>query len=75
MSILFPKMKGLWIICDILKKNNRLGNIIDFTITVEKKYKKFSILNEIGDTQVIINSYNRIYYFFLFANWFHMRQI
>ena len=60
---LFPKMKGLWTICNILKKENKLGNIIDFTILIEnlkhkKTYLKELIFNKLGQTYVVINSYN-----------------
>ena len=62
-NTLFPKMKGLFTICNILKKNNRLGNIIDFTIEIEnfKKTKaniKKIMTQKFGNTFNIINTYN-----------------
>ena len=61
--ILFPKMKGLWTICNILKNENKLGNIIDLTIVIEnlkhkKTYLKELVFNKLGTTYVVINSYN-----------------
>jgi 1-acyl-sn-glycerol-3-phosphate acyltransferase len=62
-NLLYPKMKGLHIICDTLNKNNKLGNIIDFTIKVDNMFLKKShigdmITNKLGDTLVVINNYN-----------------
>ncbi len=61
-NTLFPKMKGLFNILNLLKKNNRLGNIIDLTIEVEKlKKQKIHTLEctsrDFGDSYCIINSY------------------
>ncbi len=61
-NILFPKMKGLFTILNILKSNNRLGNIIDFTVQIQnfikvKIYTKDLFKKELGDTYCIINSY------------------
>jgi 1-acyl-sn-glycerol-3-phosphate acyltransferase len=61
-NILFPKMKGLFTILNILKSNNRLGNIIDFTIQIQnfikvQIYTKEIFKKEFGDTYCIINSY------------------
>jgi 1-acyl-sn-glycerol-3-phosphate acyltransferase len=61
-NLLYPKMKGLHIICDILNKNNKLGNIIDFTIKIDKMFLKKChikdiITNNLGDSLVIINNY------------------
>ena len=62
-NTLFPKMKGLFVISNILKKNDRLGNIIDFTIEIEKFKKKKTYMDimmtkKLGKTFCIINSYN-----------------
>ncbi len=61
-NLLYPKIKGLHIICDILNKNNKLGNIIDFTIKIDKMFLKKChikeiITNNLGDSLVIINNY------------------
>ncbi len=76
-NLLFPKMKGLHAICNILNENNKLGNIIDLTIKVDKMFLKKSyvddmILNELGDTSVVINNYkmNHINNYNLFKNFF-----
>jgi len=62
-NTLFPKMKGIFTISNILKKNNRLGNIIDFTIQVEnfkniKTDMKKLMTHTLGNTFSIINTYN-----------------
>jgi lysophosphatidic acid acyltransferase/lysophosphatidylinositol acyltransferase len=62
-NILYPKMKGLYIISNILKKNNKLGKIIDFTIQVEKINKiqahmDVLLTKDFGRTYSIINSYD-----------------
>jgi hypothetical protein len=62
-NTLYPKMKGLYIITNILKKNNKLGNIIDFTIQVEnfknqQAYMDVLLTKNFGKTFSIINSYN-----------------
>jgi 1-acyl-sn-glycerol-3-phosphate acyltransferase len=62
-NILYPKMKGLFIISNILKNNNRLGNIIDFTIEIknfpkQKIHLKNLLMKNLGDSYSIINTYN-----------------
>jgi 1-acyl-sn-glycerol-3-phosphate acyltransferase len=62
-NVLFPKMKGIFTIANILKKNNRLGNIIDMTIQVENlknvaSYMDTLMTTNFGDTFGIINTYN-----------------
>ncbi len=62
-NTLFPKMKGLFTISNILKKYNRLGNIIDFTIQIEnfknvKIYTKDLLKKKLGNTYCIINTYD-----------------
>lgn len=61
-STLYPKMKGLWLICNTLNDLDRMGNIIDITCLVEKIYmKESSILNmsssDFGSTYCVINTY------------------
>lgn len=78
-NTLFPKMKGIFTISNILKKNNRLGNIIDFTIQVEnfkntKTYMDKIMTKKFGDTFGIINCYNipekMLNNYDIFKNWF-----
>jgi len=62
-NTLFPKMKGMWLICNILTQENRMGNIIDLTTMVEncknqKVVFKNLITKDIGNTLCVINSYN-----------------
>ena len=61
-NTLFPKMKGLWLIIKILKSQNRLGNLIDFTVHIENIMGKAAYLpdllnKDLGDTRVLINTY------------------
>ncbi len=59
-NTLYPKMKGLHLIINILKENNRLGNLIDFTHYVEnnKTYLQDILKEDIGNTYSVINTYN-----------------
>ena len=62
-NTLYPKMKGLWLIINILKKQNKLGNLIDLTTTIENFKGKKAYLGEIlnqnmGKTFNVINTYN-----------------
>jgi 1-acyl-sn-glycerol-3-phosphate acyltransferase len=62
-NVLFPKMKGLFTMANILKKRDKLGNIIDMTIQVEnlkniKAHFDILITKNLGDTFSIINTYN-----------------
>ena len=55
-------MKGLWLIIKILKSQNRLGNLIDFTVHIENIMGKAAYLpdllnKDLGDTRVLINTY------------------
>ncbi len=79
-NTLFPKMKGLWIIINELKKQNKLGNIIDITLKLDKldknigpKFYQF-IQTDFGDSYNIINTYNipdnKIEDYDLFKKWF-----
>jgi 1-acyl-sn-glycerol-3-phosphate acyltransferase len=79
-NTLYPKMKGLWTICDVLKKNNKLGNVIDISILIENYRNKQIFLSDIlnkkkpfGNTFGIVNSYsypNNIISYDDFKNWF-----
>jgi len=62
-NILYPKMKGLWLISKSLADMNKLGNIIDITIMMENyKGRECStsdiFTKTIGNTFGIISSYN-----------------
>ena len=62
-NMLYPKMKGLFHICNVLKENNKLGNIIDFTNFIKNLHLKKSHMDKLlttnlDDTYSIINSYN-----------------
>ena len=78
-NTLFPKMKGLYTISNILKKNGVLGNIIDFTIQIKnfkntKCYMDKLITQKLGNTFCIINTYNipekALYNYDNFKRWF-----
>ena len=61
-NTLYPKMKGLWTIINILKNEGRLGNLIDFNNIVENFKGKAGYLpelltNELGNTFSIIETY------------------
>jgi len=61
-NILYPKMKGLWLICNCLTELNRMGNIIDLSIVVEnyknKECKTLDLLKKkLGNTYCVISSY------------------
>jgi 1-acyl-sn-glycerol-3-phosphate acyltransferase len=62
-NVLFPKMKGIFTIANILKKNNKLGNIIDMTIqadnlkNIDAPLEKL-ITTKLGDSFSVINTYN-----------------
>ncbi len=62
-NLLFPKMKGLYLISNILKKNNKLGKIIDFTVQVEclknqKAYIDVLFTKKFGKSFGIVNTYD-----------------
>uniref|UniRef100_A0A6C0J6E4 Phospholipid/glycerol acyltransferase domain-containing protein n=1 Tax=viral metagenome TaxID=1070528 RepID=A0A6C0J6E4_9ZZZZ len=59
-NTLYPKMKGIHLIINILRENNRLGNLIDLTHYVEnnKTYMKDMLKEEMGNTYSVINTYN-----------------
>ena len=61
-NTLYPKMKGLYKICEILTNENRMGNIIDMTIMIENlKNKKAHIpqvlSTNLGNTFGILTTY------------------
>ncbi len=61
-NTLFPKMKGIYTISNILKKNGVLGNIIDFTSQVENFKNKTAYMDKLmtqklGNTFSVINTY------------------
>ncbi len=62
-NTLYPKMKGLFLIANILNENNKLGNIIDFTIYIDNIKKDNGhiedvLLKNINNSYCIINNYN-----------------
>jgi|APSaa5957512535_1039671.scaffolds.fasta_scaffold19153_2 1-acyl-sn-glycerol-3-phosphate acyltransferase len=62
-NTLYPKMKGIWTIINILKEQGRLGHLIDFTNIVENFKGKAGYLpelltTELGNTFSIIESYS-----------------
>ncbi len=60
-NLLFPKMKGLYTICNLLQKEKKLGNIIDLTIHIEN-LKSNSIMDimksKLGNTYCHLESYD-----------------
>jgi len=61
-NLLYPKMKGLWTLYNILLKEKRLGNIIDITSRIENLKNVdggiFNILKyNFGNTFTCVNSY------------------
>jgi hypothetical protein len=62
-NTLFPKIKGLYMVSNILKKNGVLGNIIDFNIQLEnfkntECYMDKIMTQKLGNTFSIIKTYN-----------------
>ncbi len=78
----FPKIKGLYTIIDILKEQNKLGYILDFTIYMEhfkpentdKEILKTFINNKFGNTFINIKTHklndNNINTYDNFKKWF-----
>ena len=61
-NTLYPKMKGLYKICEILTNENKMGNIIDMSIMIENLKNKKAHISQIlstnlGNTFGIINTY------------------
>lgn len=78
-NVLFPKMKGIYTIINELAKQDKLGNIIDFTVKVENTTKNdnhFSnyLKKDIGNTYLMINTYKayQIKDYDQFKKWFLM---
>jgi 1-acyl-sn-glycerol-3-phosphate acyltransferase len=76
-NLLFPKMKGLWMISDILRKNNKLGRIIDISIVIENFYLKKAHVTDmlkkpLGRTFVDTRCYDIPYIdnYEMFKKWF-----
>ncbi len=46
-NLIYPKVKGLWIIINELKKQNKLGNLIDLTFFFENIKKRTNMSNNI----------------------------
>ena len=79
-NTLFPKMKGLWLIINTLKKNNRLGNLIDISYEIPNfKKKKIHVKElfkyELGNTYAFIKTYKiptnlNFEDYEIFKNWF-----
>lgn len=62
-NTLFPKMKGLYLISQILNKNNKLGKIIDFSIIIENirhkpGYMKDLLTKPLGNTFSVVRTYD-----------------
>ena len=62
-NILYPKMKGLWLIISCLNEVNKLGNVIDITVLLtnyrNKECRNYKLLTtELGNTYAIISSYS-----------------
>jgi len=63
-NVIFPKFKGLYTIIDILNKDNKLGNLIDFTLYIDnlKPYDTFKEVfhnfayNKIDNTIINFNT-------------------
>ena len=78
-NILYPKMKGIWLIVSCLHELNKLGNVIDITVLLTNyrnkectTYKLFT--TEIGNTFGVISSYtimkNNFNDYNMFKLWF-----
>lgn len=78
-NLLYPKMKGLWLIINILKKNNALGNIIDISTFIENlsndNITTDKLFNEnMGKTYSLIRTYKipntNLLDYDIFKEWF-----
>lgn len=63
-NTLYPKMKGLYTICNALIQENKMGNIIDISIVIEHFRNKQIFMSDIinakkpfGNTFGVVNSY------------------
>ena len=77
-NVLYPRMKGLWTICNTLNELNKLGNIIDITCFIENFKNEEALMKqilskELGNTYCTINSYKipkkYIYDYEVFKKW------
>lgn len=62
-NTLFPKMKGIYLISQILNEKNKLGKIIDFSILVENFHLKIARMKDLltkplGKTFSVIRTYD-----------------
>ncbi len=71
-NLIYPKAKGLWLIINLLKKQNKLGNLIDLTIVLDKIKERTNICPDylrsltplksedynLGDIYYMIKTYN-----------------
>ena len=78
-NILYPKMKGIFTIITELRRQNKLGNIIDFTVKVENTNINNYTINDyinlnLGNTYCDINTYSvpNITDYEKFKKWFLM---
>lgn len=75
-NLLYPKMKGIYTIINELHKQDKLGNIIDFTVTVENENLDETLTsylnNNLGNTYVCIKTYKPKYIedYEKFKKWF-----
>ena len=78
-NILYPKMKGLWLIIACLNEVNKLGNVIDITVLLtnyrNKECTTYKLLTtELGNTFALISSYtinkNNFNDYNMFKSWF-----
>jgi 1-acyl-sn-glycerol-3-phosphate acyltransferase len=76
-NTLFPKMKGIYNITNILHKNNKMGHLIDITSIIPKfkgksMYMKRILFEELGDTFINIKNYKIPYIqdYDTFKKWF-----
>lgn len=74
---LFPKMKGLYTIINLLREKNKLGNLISITGVIENficknGYIKDLLLKDLGNSYGIINTYKipDINNYDIFKEWF-----
>ena len=55
-NLLYPKKKGLWILCNILTKMKKMVNIIDISIIINNFYKK-----QITIKDLLLKNYGNTY--------------
>ena len=79
-NTLYPKMKGIWCLINSLKKENKMGNLIDFTHLVPNFKNNRAEISKIvsdnmGNSYTLINTYivpkdNSINDYDNFKKWF-----